>query len=148
MPTIYTTGYLQKPLKEFIDELRRVGVDVVVDVRLRNTSQLAGYAKKDTLEFLLEAGFDIAYEHHPELAPTDEIFNAYKGAKSGDWAAYEADFLPLLIEREAEVVVGEILARYETPCLLCSEPTAEHCHRRLVAEYWAKHDPELDIVHL
>ncbi|MGC9349024.1 MAG: DUF488 family protein [Anaerolineae bacterium] len=148
MPTVYTIGYLRKPLSVFIDQLREAGIDVVIDVRLHNTSQLAGYAKKDTLEFLLEEGFDIAYEHHPELAPTDEIFRAYKSEEGGDWTAYEAAFLPLLSTREAEGIGAEILARYNAPCLLCSEPTADRCHRRLVAEYWAKHDPDLGVVHL
>ena len=146
MSTIYTIGYQRKPLATFIGQLREAGVDAVIDVRLRNTSHLAGYTKRDDLAFLLREGFGIAYEHHPELAPTSEIFNAYRDDK--DWAAYEARFLPLLTERAAEGVGREILARYQSPCLLCAEPTPEHCHRRLVAEYWAVHLPELIIVHL
>ena len=146
MSTIYTIGYQRKPLATFIGQLQEAGVDAVIDVRLRNTSHLAGYTKRDDLAFLLREGFGIAYEHHPELAPTSEIFNAYRDDK--DWAAYEARFLPLLTERAAEGVGREILARYQSPCLLCAEPTPEHCHRRLVAEYWAVHLPELIIVHL
>jgi uncharacterized protein (DUF488 family) len=146
MSTLYTIGYKGKPLATFISQLRESGADVVIDVRLRNTSHLAGYTKQDTLDFLLREGFGIAYEHHPELAPTIEIFDAYRD--DGDWPAYENHFLPLLEERAAEEVGREILARYRAPCLLCAEPTAEHCHRRLVAEYWAAHLPELDIVHL
>ena len=146
MPTVYTIGYQRKPLATFIGQLREAGVDAVIDVRLRNTSHLAGYTKRDDLAFLLGEGFGIAYEHHPELAPTAEIFDAYREDK--DWAAYEARFLPLLEERSAEEVGCEILARYRSPCLLCAEPTAENCHRRLVAEYWAAHLTGLNIVHL
>ena len=143
---VYTIGYSRKPLATFIGQLREAGVDAVIDVRLRNTSHLAGYTKRDDLAFLLQEGFGIAYEHHPELAPTPEIHGAYR--EDGDWAVYEADFLPLLAERGAEEIGREILARHRAPCLLCFEPTAEHCHRRLVAEHWATHISALTIVHL
>lgn len=143
---VYTIGYKGKSLETFINQLRAAGVDAVIDIRLRNTSHLAGYTKRDDLAFLLQEGFGIAYEHHPELAPTPEIRDAYLAAH--DWAAYEAQFLPLMTERRAEAMGQDILARYGSPCLLCAESTAEHCHRRLVAEYWAAHLPDVTIVHL
>lgn len=146
VPTVYTIGYRRKPLSLFINQLRDVGADAVIDIRLRNTSHLLGYAKRDTLEFLLREGFDIAYEYHPELAPTPEILDAYRD--DGDWTAYELRFLPLLTARAAEAVGRGILARYRAPCLLCAEPTAEQCHRRLVAEYWVERLPHLRVVHL
>jgi uncharacterized protein (DUF488 family) len=144
--TIYTIGYKRKPLATFIDQLRQAGVDAVIDVRLRNTSHLAGYTKRDDLAFLLREGFGIAYEHRPELAPSPEILDAYR--EDEDWAAYVSRFLPLLTDQDAEAVGRELLDRYRALCLLCAEPTAEHCHRRLVAEYWATHIPRLTIVHL
>lgn len=144
--TIYTIGYQGKPLAGFIRQLRAAGVDAVIDIRLRNTSHLAGYTKRDDLAFLLREGFGLAYEHRPDLAPTPEILDEYQA--NGDWAAYEARFLLLLAERIAETVGRDLLARYRSPCLLCAEPTAERCHRRLVAEYWAARLPELRVVHL
>lgn len=146
MPTVYTIGFRQKALSEFIALLREAEVDAVIDIRLRNTSQLAGYTKKDDLDFLLREGFGIAYEHHPQLAPSDEILDTYRDDK--DWAAYEERFGPLMVERGMERTAADILARYERPCLLCSEPTADKCHRRLVAEYWAENRPDIEIVHL
>jgi uncharacterized protein (DUF488 family) len=146
MATIYTIGHTKKDLERFIRLLQEAGVDIVVDIRLRNTSQLAGFSKRDDLAFLLREGFGIDYEHRPELAPTPEILDAYKA--EGNWAAYERDFPPLLAERDAEIVGRDILARYTAPCLLCAEPTPDHCHRRLVAEYWAKHLPDVEIIHL
>lgn len=146
MAVVYTIGYKGKSLEMFVNQLRGVGVDGVIDVRLRNTSHLAGYTKRGDLAFLLCEGFGIAYEHHPELAPTLEIFDAYRD--KSDWTAYVTSFLPLLEERAVEEIGREILARYGAPCLLCSEPTAEKCHRRLVAEYWAERLPGLTIVHL
>ena len=146
MPTLYTIGYKGKSLETLISQLRDASVDAVIDVRLRNTSHLAGYTKRDTLSFLLREGFHIAYEHHPELAPTAEIFDAYRQEK--DWATYEAHFQPLLAERNAAAIGQRLLARYRAPCLLCSEPTSDRCHRRLVAELWAASLPRIDIVHL
>lgn len=146
MSTIYTIGYTKKNLEQFIRLLQNSGVDAVVDVRLRNTSQLAGFAKRDDLAFLLDEGFGIGYEHRPDLAPTPEILDAYKS--DGDWPAYEQAFRPLLIERNAARIGDELLSRYRRLCLLCTEPTAEHCHRRLVAEWWAEHLPNVEIIHL
>jgi uncharacterized protein (DUF488 family) len=146
MATVYTIGYQGKSLAAFIGQLRTAGVDAVIDVRLRNTSHLAGYTKQDTLSFLLREGFGIAYEHHLDLAPTAEILDAY--GVDRDWAAYESSFGLLLKERAAGEVGRQILARYRAPCLLCAEPTAERCHRRLVAEHWAAHLPGLEVIHL
>ncbi len=146
MPTVYTIGYTQKSLERFVRLLQGSGVDAVIDIRLRNTSQLAGFTKRDDLAFLLREGFGIGYEHRPDLAPTDEILDGYK--ENRDWAAYERAFLPLLAERRAEEIGRELLARYSRPCLLCAEPTPDHCHRRLVAEWWAAHLPDVELVHL
>jgi uncharacterized protein (DUF488 family) len=143
--TVYTIGFTKKPLARFIELLQTASVDVVVDVRLRNTSQLAGYAKRDDLDFILHA-FNMAYEAHPELAPTAEILDTYRQDK--DWDAYVHAFMPLIQDREIQQVGRELLAHYQAPCLLCSEPTAERCHRRLVAEYWAETIGDLSIVHL
>ncbi len=146
MRTVYTIGHQRKPLSKFIGQLRDAEVDAVIDVRLRNTSHLLGYTKGDTLEFLLQEGFQIAYQHNPELAPTAEILEAYRD--DGHWEAYEERFLLLLEERAPEEVGRQILARYGRPCLLCSEPTPERCHRRLVAERWAERLAGLRVVHL
>lgn len=146
MPTVYTLGFQRKSLSDFIGLLRESGVQAVIDIRLRNTSQLSGYTKRDDLAFLLREGFGIDYEHHLELAPTDDIIDSYR--KDKDWSSYEKALVSLLKERQAEEAGTEILSRYQAVCLLCSEPSADHCHRRLVAEYWAEHMPDLDIVHL
>lgn len=146
MPTVWTLGTTQKSLEQFIRLLQGANVDAVVDVRLRNTSQLAGFAKRDDLAFLLTEGFGIQYVHRPDLAPTAEIMDAYKAGR--DWPAYEREFLALLAQRGAEDIGHELLARYRCPCLLCAEPQPRRCHRRLVAEWWARHIPGLEVVHL
>jgi uncharacterized protein (DUF488 family) len=146
VPTIYTIGHTRKSLRQFIGLLQEDGVDAVIDVRLRNTSQLAGFAKRDDLAFLLREGFGIAYEHVVELAPTAEILDAYK--KDHDWPAYERAYAQLLAEREALAIGRQLLERYQRPCLLCAEDTPDHCHRRLLAEYLAERIGNLEIVHL
>ena len=146
MPTIYTIGTTKKSFERFIHLFQKAGVDAVIDVRLRNTSQLAGFSKRDDLAFLLRQGVDFEYEHHPELAPTPQIMDAHR--ENSDWDAYESHFVPLLREREIEKIGQAILERHPVPCLLCAEPTAQQCHRRLVAEYWATHLPGLTVIHL
>ena len=142
---LHTIGFTQKSLRQFIQLLQSAGVDAIIDSRLRNSGQLAGYAKKDDLAFVLEL-VGIAYEHHPELAPTDEILDTYRQDK--DWDRYLRHFRPLIAERAIETVAADVLGRYRNPCLLCSEATPEQCHRRLVAEYWQKQTPGLEIKHL
>jgi len=146
MPKLYTVGYQGRSLAELIGLLQAAGVDAVIDVRLRNTSHLAGFTKRDDLAFLLREGFGIAYEHHPELAPTPELFDGY--AADHDWQRYVREFEPLLAERHSELVGRDVLSRFHAPCLLCAERSPEHCHRRLTAEWWAAHIPGCTLVHL
>jgi uncharacterized protein (DUF488 family) len=142
---LFTIGFTRKSLEQFIRLLRDAGVDAVIDIRLRNNSQLAGFAKQDDLAFILKT-FGMEYEHRPELAPTAEILDTYRQDKN--WDGYVSKFAPLMAERRAQESGAEILGRYTSPCLLCSEETADQCHRRLVAELWAEHEPALEIAHL
>lgn len=142
---IYTIGFTKKSLKDFIDVLRGAEVRAVIDVRLRNTSQLAGWSKYPDFAFLLEEGFRIRYEHHPEFAPTSELLDAYK--KNGDWQWYEDEFKRLLTDRNPEAE-GRALIASERICLLCAEPTPDRCHRRLVAEYLMNLAPGVEVKHL
>ena len=146
MPTITTIGLQRRPLADLVTTLQRASIDAVIDVRLRNTSQLAGYTKRDDLAFLLQEGFGIAYEHRPELAPSEAIREAY--VRDADWDAYVGAFLPLLAARVAEDIGREVLSRYRAPCLLCAEREPDRCHRRLIAEYWSERIPDTRIVHL
>jgi uncharacterized protein (DUF488 family) len=146
MATVFTIGFTKKSLRQFVETLRAAGVRRVVDVRLRNTSQLAGWSKQPDIGYLLEEGFGIAYEHRPEFAPTPEILDKYKKEDS-DWAGYEERFNRLLDERKPEKEGRELLAK-DAICLLCAEATPEHCHRRLVAEYLRELAPDIEIKHL
>ena len=146
MPTLYTIGFTQLSLAEFVGLLRGAGVDAVIDIRLRNTSQLAGWAKRDDLAFLLREGFGVAYEHIPLFAPSDELLDGYHADR--DWEAYVPIYQGLLAERPILAVSRQLFERYHAPCLLCSEPTPDRCHRRLLAEYLADQLGGVIIAHL
>ena len=146
MPVVCTIGFTKKSLEQFIGLLRAAGVERVIDVRLRNTSQLAGFAKADDLAYFLNRIGGIAYVREPLLAPTDAMFKAYKKDK-GEWAAYETRFLDLMTERGIEHRLEPELL--DGACLLCSEAKPHHCHRRLVCEYLNdKWDGALTVRHL
>jgi uncharacterized protein (DUF488 family) len=117
-----------------------------VDIRRRNTSQLAGFAKREDLAFLLREGFGIAYEHRPELAPTEELLTWRR--RGGDWPAYVEAFERLMEERDMEVEARAALEPYRRPCLLCAEDRPDECHRRLLAERLQAAVPGLEVVHL
>ncbi len=118
----------------------------MIDVRLGNTSQLAGFAKRDDLSYFLRELCGAEYHHEPMLAPTKEILDAYK-KKQISWEEYHARFLDLLIDRTAENTVDRRL--FDVPAvLLCSEPGPQHCHRRVAAEYLASKWAACQIVHL
>lgn len=143
---IYTIGFTKKSAEDFFGTLKQAGIRRLMDIRLNNSSQLAGFTKRDDLQYFLREIAGIAYVHEPLLAPTEEILAAYKKSK-GSWAEYERGFLALLEERRVEERLDRDGFRERT-VLLCSEPTAEHCHRRLVAEYLAKRWGEVEIRHL
>jgi uncharacterized protein (DUF488 family) len=145
LKTIYTIGFAKKTLQQFIEQLRDAGVRAVIDVRLRNTSQLAGWSKYPDIAYLLTAGFGFDYEHHPDFAPSDELLDRYK--KTGDWAAYEADFNRLLTDHHM-ARKALVLLEKDKICLLCAEPEADRCHRRLVAAYLANFHADVRIEHL
>jgi uncharacterized protein (DUF488 family) len=142
---IFTIGFTKKPAETFFTRLQNAGVKRLVDVRLNNISQLAGFTKKDDLRYFLKAICNIEYVHLPELAPTAEILNAYKKQKNGDWELYERRFLDLMKSRRIENTPRELLA---DGCLLCSEEKPLHCHRRLVAEYLKEHWGDVEIEHI
>jgi uncharacterized protein (DUF488 family) len=143
---IYSIGFTQKSAAEFFGALKAHGIERLLDVRLNNTSQLAAFAKQADLAYFLREICAAAYEHEPLLAPTQEMLDAYK-KHNGGWDAYEEAFLALMRARNIESTLDkESFARKTV--LLCSEPTAEHCHRRLVLEYLQKCWEGVEIHHL
>lgn len=129
---VTTIGFTKTSAEGFFDRLRQAKVKTVIDVRLHNTSQLAGFAKSDDLAYFLRTICGTGYIHEPQLAPTEEIMAAFKKQK-GDWSIFQRDFLHLMSDRKIESRFKA--EEFDGGCLLCSEDTPHHCHRRLVCDY-------------
>jgi uncharacterized protein (DUF488 family) len=143
---VFTIGFTKKNAETFFKFLKSSNIKTLIDVRLNNVSQLAGFAKKDDIKYFLHELCSADYVHLPELAPTKEILNPYKDGKI-TWSAYEDKFLSLMAKRNIERSVKKELL--DNGCLLCSEHEPHMCHRRLVVEYLNKTtDLDLKIKHL
>jgi uncharacterized protein (DUF488 family) len=143
---IYTIGFTQTTAEHFFGRLITARVGRLLDVRLNNSSQLAGFAKSKDLPYFLLELVGATYEHDPRLAPTQQLLDSYK-KQGGDWAVYETQFLKLMADRHVEDALTA--ADFDTPtALLCSEAGPEHCHRRLVCDYLASRWPDVHAVHL
>jgi len=144
---IYTIGFAQKRAETFFGLLLGNNIQWVADIRLNPGGQLAGFTKQEDLAYFLRrlvAG--CRYVHIPLLAPTKEILSDYRA--DGDWARYQARFETLMDERRIPEVLNRADFEEATACLLCSEPTPDYCHRRLIAERLAAHWPNVEVVHL
>jgi len=142
---IFTIGYAAKNGREFFTILKRAGVLKVIDVRLYNTSQLAGFAKKQDIEYFLQAIVGVEYIHLPIMAPTKQLLNEYKKGLI-NWQQYEKQFKSIIAQRQIEKHL--VPQDMDMTCFLCSEAKADNCHRRLVAEYLAKVWQNVSIHHL
>jgi uncharacterized protein (DUF488 family) len=143
---IYSIGFTQKTAERFFTTIKDAGIGRLLDVRLHNVSQLAGFAKRADLKFFVKQICGAGYLHEPLLAPTQEMLDAYR-RKAASWEEYEAQFLALMAQRQIEHNLDRAL--FETPTVLvCSEPTAERCHRRLVLEYLREKWGDVSISHL
>lgn len=141
---IFTIGFTQKSAEDFFTRLKKAGVKRLIDVRLNNVSQLAGFAKKDDMKFFTEQLCRADYRHMPELAPTQDMLDGYK-KKKGSWDDYANKFRTLIASRHIENIDKKTL---DGGCLLCSEDKPHHCHRRLVAEYLKDKWQDVEIEHL
>lgn len=143
---VYSIGFTKSTAAHFFGRLREAGIKRLLDVRLNNSSQLASFAKRDDLAFFLRELCGAEYLHEPLLAPNQELLDAYKKHK-GSWQDYETRFLALMAERQIEDKLDKTL--FDVPTvLLCSEDTAEHCHRRLVLDYLQEKWGGFTITHL
>lgn len=132
--TIFTIGFTKKSAKEFFEALRHSGARHLLDIRLHNTSQLAGFTKREDLRYFLRQIVNMEYHEVPILAPEDSLLSDYR--KTGDWAKFEQSYLELIRQRQVERHINPALFK-DGVVLLCSEAKPNHCHRRLAAEYLA-----------
>lgn len=145
MIRLFTIGFSEKSASTFFTLLKTAGVRKIIDTRLNNVSQLAGFAKGKDLEYFAREIGDIGYEHSVDLAPSKELLSRYRD-KSITWAQYETEYISILDTRN---IVQQIdFEKLNDSCLLCSEHKPEMCHRRLLAEYLKKANKEIEIIHL
>lgn len=142
---LFTIGFTKKKAETFFNTLNNAGVKRLLDIRLNNVSQLAGFAKKNDLIYFLKEICNCDYKHLILMAPTQDILDDYKKNKI-KWSEYVIRFNNLINNRKIENLVS--LNDLNFSCLLCSEPTSDKCHRRLVAEYLQKKYPSIEIIHL
>ena len=141
---IFTIGFTKKSAETFFTKLKKAGVKKILDVRLNNVSQLAGFSKRDDLKYFAQELCNIEYQYMPQLAPTKDALDEYK-KNNGKWEDYEQKFMKLMVDRKIE---GIDQHTFNFGCLLCSEDKPHFCHRRLVAEYLQKKWSDLKIEHL
>ena len=139
-------GYTQKSLQEFVTLLKKNKIEKLVDIRLKNKSQLAGFAKGEDLKFLLEDLLGVKYSYQPLLAPTEIILKKYRVDKN--WDEYVSSFAQLMKERDMARILQQQMTDADRVCLLCTEDQPKQCHRRLVAENYKQFDPSIEIIHL
>jgi uncharacterized protein (DUF488 family) len=143
---IYSIGFTQTSAEQFFSRIKSADIRLLLDVRLNNVSQLAGFAKRGDLAFFLRQICGADYRHEPLLAPTQEMLDAYR-SKAASWQEYEMRFLALMAERQIERYLDR--SQFERPTvLLCSEATPERCHRRLVLDYLREKWGDVTTVHL
>ena len=145
MIKIFTIGYAGKNARQFFTTLKQAGIKKVIDVRLYNTSQLAGFTKKQDIEYFLQVIVGASYIHLPIMAPTKQLLNDYK-KRLISWQQYETQFKSIISQRQIDkhIEPGDM----DMTCFLCSEATADNCHRRLVAECLADNWQNIAIHHL
>lgn len=141
---LFTIGFTKTSANEFFTKLKRAGVTRLIDVRLNNRSQLAGFTKQNDLRYFAREICDISYCHQLDLAPTPDMFHTYRKA-GGSWRDYARSFSALIAERRIEKLGRNL---FDGACLLCSEKQPHHCHRRLVGEYLQQHWHTLNITHI
>lgn len=141
---LFTIGFSKKSAEEFFTLLTKNRIKKLIDIRLNNKSQLAGFANAKHLPYFLKL-HNIEYEYKPELAPTKELLDGYK-KKQISWQEYEKMYNKILLDRNILNFIKK--DELNNSVFLCSEPTPTHCHRRLLAEYIAKHFDNVEIKHL
>lgn len=145
MQTIHTIGTQGMNDEEFIRRLQQHKVDAVIDIRLRNEGRFYKFASGKHIKVLVEA-YGIAYVHEVRFAPTPQMLDRFK--TDNDWPAYEQAYHRLILERDMAGIWQEVTEQFRRPCLLCAEKTAEFCHRRLLAEFFASHMNNPEVIHI
>jgi uncharacterized protein (DUF488 family) len=145
MIKLYTIGFTEKSAEQFFTLLKKAKVKKILDIRISNMSQLAGFTKGTDLEYFAKEIGNMTYEHNIDLAPTKELMTSYRG-KLISQPEFEKRYLKLLDSRKVKQKID--IEKLNNTCLLCSEHMPEYCHRKVLAEYLFKMNNNIKIIHL
>lgn len=145
---IFTIGFTKKDAKTFFELLQKNKIDLLLDIRINNVSQLAGFAKGNDLGYFINEILNAKYIHDTRFAPTKELLDSYRD-KNINWLEYEKEFNKIIEDRRiVDIFQDNYYKNYERVCLLCSESEADKCHRRLIAEYLKENLSDIEIIHI
>lgn len=145
---IYTIGFTKKSAEEFFELIKNNDIQSLIDVRLNNKSQLAGFAKGKDLDYFLREICDVRYFYEEQFAPTKDLLDRWHKS-TVSWGDYTKEYIDTLKSRKAERIFEVRYKDTGNVCFLCTEPTTENCHRRLLAEYLQQNcSNESEIIHL
>lgn len=145
MTKLFTIGFTKKTAQQFFETLTKNGVRKIVDIRINNSSQLAGFAKGNDLKYFAKAIANIEYVYIPDFAPTQELLSDYRN-KRIDWTDYQKTYLQLIKQRQVSLKYE--ISNFDNACFLCSEDSPEQCHRRLLVEFFQEKNSDIQIIHL
>lgn len=138
MINLFNIGFTQKTAEEFFGILNDNKIDCLVDIRLNPNGQLSRFAFEKDLPYFLNKLVDgCKYVHRVDLAPKNELLKEVRtkgAAMSKDYKLFEKAFKQQLESVSKIENFVEQFKKYQNVVLLCSEPTTEKCHRRLVSE--------------
>lgn len=144
---LYTIGFTRRSAEEFFEALRAARVERVLDIRLQNTSQLAGFTKKEDLPYFLDRLIGAEYSHEPLLAPDEESFRAYRSGEI-DWPHFRSQYRAALRRRKASTAIDWPGLLRKRTVLLCSEPEPDRCHRSILVDHLRRTGHEIEATHL
>ncbi len=158
MPRVATIGVYGFDLAGFLAALSTAEVGLVLDVRQRRGVRGREYswANSKRLQLAL-AEAEVAYEHHPEFAPTTELrqlqyredarLGVGKRSRVELAGEYRARYLGEILDHvDLAALVGHLPSEHAA-ALLCVERDPEACHRSLIAQRM-EHELGATVVHL
>ena len=152
---ICTIGFSGKSAQQFFVCLTNAGVEQLIDVRRSNNTLYSGFTRMRDLPYFLGRLCQITYIHEPDFAPSLELLRDYqsrlkRNKKDPDaWPAFADRFTEEISARPIVDLFRHHVSDVTTVCLLCSEATEHHCHRRLLAEHIRGNlNDEIEIKHL
>lgn len=132
MPMLHTIGYEQATSAAVLGELKRAGVELLVDTRAVAASRRPGFSKTQLAAGLDEIG--IAYLHLRALGtPKEGREAARKGDLKTMWPIYEKHIATAPAQEQLDELIALVKSGRKV-CLLCFERDVGHCHRKRIAE--------------